>query len=486
MDQQFHDTSSFEYAFSIAQQRHKDTASELHRLREELRARDGVVKQLRARLGDRFDAELECRLIKDQLKKLQEGMRQVGGEDGTPLTIEAMSGESSATAASIQAPAQKNKNCVAKLPLEYLADILSFLDRFSLDDRIEFSCPKLYAAVATLDGQNLRSLDSLRLDITRSNRDDWRPGPFNRGGDRGVHARDGLGAAAQKYMTAHAETPFTIVVECSSLPTALKHGATRTAAKLSWNFVGTPKATPHFVGLLRNAFVQQLRLSGPLMHHFIQALSAADVDVAVGSMTVDRVVPEVVNLPIAREALMQFNRLETLEISDAPVNLLSDHFLIAATQKRVMCIELTSARFYAYPELCDGALAFLFRTDLDESAKVELRFPAARVPQDFCLRLMEHAISVGKRYSIDASFLAVHEVDEQLVGFEEYRRLDDNDDHCVVYQVPDPSVTDVTVELKITAVNATVESDGWTARTPWKLIDFRRYRKSDVLRSLND
>lgn len=61
---------------------------------------------------------------------------------------------------------------MAKLPLEYLADILSFLDRFSLD-RTGFTCSKLRAAVATLDGQNLRGLDSLRLGVTGSNGDDW-------------------------------------------------------------------------------------------------------------------------------------------------------------------------------------------------------------------------------------------------------------------------------------------------------------------------
>ncbi|KAH7699799.1 hypothetical protein AAVH_33094 [Aphelenchoides avenae] len=81
MDQLLNDSSSFERAFAVAQQRHKETVSELHRLREELRARDDVIKSLQRNLGDRFDAELECRLLKDQLKKLQEGMQQVVGED---------------------------------------------------------------------------------------------------------------------------------------------------------------------------------------------------------------------------------------------------------------------------------------------------------------------------------------------------------------------------------------------------------------------
>ncbi|KAH7702644.1 hypothetical protein AAVH_30194, partial [Aphelenchoides avenae] len=49
--------------------------SELHRLRGELRARDDVVRRLRASLGARFDAALEFRLMTDQLKKIQELVR---------------------------------------------------------------------------------------------------------------------------------------------------------------------------------------------------------------------------------------------------------------------------------------------------------------------------------------------------------------------------------------------------------------------------
>lgn len=63
------------------------SVNELHRLRDELRAREDVIKCLRARLGDRFDAELECRLLNDQLKKLQEGLRKVVGKDETPLKV---------------------------------------------------------------------------------------------------------------------------------------------------------------------------------------------------------------------------------------------------------------------------------------------------------------------------------------------------------------------------------------------------------------
>ncbi|KAH7704855.1 hypothetical protein AAVH_27952 [Aphelenchoides avenae] len=82
MDEQLHDFSySFENAISVAQQRHVETVRELHRLREELRARDEVIQRLRVSLGDKFDEELECRLVKDQLKKFEEGMQQVVAED---------------------------------------------------------------------------------------------------------------------------------------------------------------------------------------------------------------------------------------------------------------------------------------------------------------------------------------------------------------------------------------------------------------------
>lgn len=42
-----------------------------------------------------------------------------------------------------------------------------------------------------------------------------------------------------------------------------------------------------------------------------------------------------------------------------------------------------------YSELCDGLLAFLFRDGLKEDANVQLHFPAARVPQDFGLKLLK-------------------------------------------------------------------------------------------------
>ncbi|KAH7697444.1 hypothetical protein AAVH_35473 [Aphelenchoides avenae] len=296
----------------------------------------------------------------------------------------------------------------------------------------------------------------------------------------------------------------------------LKNGATGTTVKLTWHVAGmpeqvTPQATSHFVGLIRNASVRQVSLTGPLSHHFMQKLSAADVDVAVGSLEVRSFTPEDANLAVGRGSLMSFHRLEKLAIYDTPLELLSDDLLLAATQKRVMSLTLKSHRFQVgdgrawggggwntngparwhvqaaataevdCPELCDSVLAFLFRDDLDENAKVELRFPGARVPQDFCQSIMDRAISAGTRYSIDASFVAVSKVDEDLVGFQEYRRLDNHDPNYVVYNVPDPNVADAVVELKIIAV----ENDDWNANAPplaWKLIEFRRCRKTGTSR----
>lgn len=129
------------------------------------------------------------------------------------------------------------------------------------------------------------------------------------------------------------------------------------------------------------------------------------MDVVVGSLSVGSFSPEAAILAVGRDSLIPFNRLEKLSINNASLDLLSDDLLLAATQKRVMSITLKSDHFRVrvggrtieapvsseciYSELCDGVLAFLFRKDLDDSAKVELRFPAARIPEDFCQHLLE-------------------------------------------------------------------------------------------------
>ncbi|KAH7704414.1 hypothetical protein AAVH_28390 [Aphelenchoides avenae] len=494
-----HDSSSFERALAVAQQRQEETVSELHRLREELRARDDVVKRLRTNLDVGFDAELECRLLKDQLIKLQEGMQKAVGEDErrhredkAPLKVEAMSGESHASTAAFQASTKKGANNLMKLPLEHLANILSFLDRFSLDS-IEFACPKLRAAVATLNGQNFRDLISLEV-VGPACDEKGRRVCFT-GGGRGGLGSNGPGAAEQCHQIAL--NTITTVVECSSDPTMLKNGASSATGKLTWQFDEAQKATSFFAGLLRNASVRQLSLSSSMSHYFVQALSAADVDVVVGCLTVKRFMPEAANLATGREALTSFDRLEKLTIDDAPLGLLSDDLLLAATQKRVMSLTLKSPHFRVgsrtldaaagpgsgYPELSDGLCAFLFRNDLQESAKVELRFAAARVPQGFCQTLVESALSSGTCYSIDASFVTVNDVTEELIGFEECRLPDDTHGDSVTYRVPDPNATDTIVELKV----ATMVGKNWGGPvTEWKLVEFRRYRKDDEMRSLND
>ncbi|KAH7712607.1 hypothetical protein AAVH_20057 [Aphelenchoides avenae] len=272
MDQLLQCSSSFERAVNVAQQRHEETVSDLHRLREELRARDDVIKRLRTHLDDGFDAELECRLLKDQLKMLQEGMLHVVGEDDRrqredkpPLKVEAMSGESNASSAAIQSFTKKGKNCVVKLPLEHLANILSFLDRFSLDS-IEFACQKLHAAVASLDGQNFRDL--IRLEVVGPACDEKGRLVCFTGGGRGGLGSYGPGAAGQRHQIAL--NKITIAVECTSDPTMLNNGASRATGQLTWQFDETQKATSLFTGLLRNGSVRQLSLSSSMSHYFMQ------------------------------------------------------------------------------------------------------------------------------------------------------------------------------------------------------------------------
>ncbi|KAH7702645.1 hypothetical protein AAVH_30195, partial [Aphelenchoides avenae] len=149
-------------------------------------------------------------------------------------------------------------NCVAKLPLEYRVDILSCLDRFSLDTT-EFTCPQLRAAVATLDGQNLRDLS--RVEVIGVAWDEEEE-EFCRGcGDRRPDGLGnyGLGDADQRHQGA--QKIITIVVDYSSDPKALKNGASSAAGKLTWEFTDTQKAASVLVGLLRNACLGQLSLS---------------------------------------------------------------------------------------------------------------------------------------------------------------------------------------------------------------------------------
>lgn len=64
------------------------------------------------------------------------------------------------------------KNYVVRQPVEVLADVVSFLDRFSLD-QVACSCLKLRTAVASLGPQNLRNLSSVRVEVTDPDCDKW-------------------------------------------------------------------------------------------------------------------------------------------------------------------------------------------------------------------------------------------------------------------------------------------------------------------------
>lgn len=70
----------------------------------------------------------------------------------------------------------------------------------------------------------------------------------------------------------------------------------------------------------------------------IQTLSAPNVDVA--NLTVDRFAPDAESLAVGRDALMLLESHEKLAIDDAPSDMLSDDFLVKATNKRVMSISM--------------------------------------------------------------------------------------------------------------------------------------------------
>lgn len=118
-------------------------------------------------------------------------------------------------------------------------------------------------------------------------------------------------------------------------------------------------------------------------------------------------------LPLARSALAAFNSLRHLTLhSDVPLNLLTNDFLVALKHIGVVDFEFRSQLFWVrvgdgdwdttdsrrflvnnydgdYPDLDVGLTAFLFRGREAEHEAVALNFPAARVPRDFCQRLLQ-------------------------------------------------------------------------------------------------
>ncbi|KAH7712598.1 hypothetical protein AAVH_20048 [Aphelenchoides avenae] len=484
MDQQFTNSDSVSFNVASADQ---ETIPEIEVLREELRACDDTIVGLQANVED---VKQESRMLKDQLMKLVDRLQHLAVDEKQALQVDeraALSAEISEALALLQILGHNKTPRRVKLPFDNLKDILSYLNRFELD-RCELSCQRLRAAVAALpSGENLRDVGSLRIEVIT--REEWGPRPNG----SGLHP-PGLGAYYQQYIKIPKRT-YTITANAFSDPMVSKNGATSVIGKLEWGgFDDVQMATSQFVRLLRNTSVRQLSSNIPLSHQVIQVLSDPNVDVT--SMAVDSFALEAANLAVARDALMSLRSLKDLIIDDVPLDLLSDDFLHAATETGLMRISLKSRCFHVgaagawvwnvplrrrielycegnYPELSGGLTSFLFRENLDDNAKIQMRFPAAHVSQDICLKFMESATSSKAHYSIDASFVAVNNITQELAGFEEYR-TDSGDNEYVRYKVHGPHSI---VELNITTMDLCKGWDG--APTLTKLVEFRRYRKSN-------
>lgn len=113
---------------------------------------------------------------------------------------------------------------------------------------------------------------------------------------------------------------------------------------------------------------------------------------------------------MARSTLTSFCSLRRLTLwDDVALDLLTDGLLVALKQIGVVnvefrsnnvCVRITGDDWAGrqvlvntydggYPDLDAGLMAFLLRGRELEHEEITLKFPAARVPQDFCQRLLE-------------------------------------------------------------------------------------------------
>lgn len=148
------------------------------------------------------------------------------------------------------------------------------------------------------------------------------------------------------------------------------------------------------------------------MHQEFQALSAADVDVTVGSLSVTNLALAWEHVDLGRNALTSFNSLYELTLEGAvPLSFVTDDFLIALRKLGVTKLEFLSTFFTVrrhagwanqigrrilavdydgtYPHLDAGLTAFLFDSNISDQQLVVLALPAARVSKDICKRILE-------------------------------------------------------------------------------------------------
>ncbi|KAH7711917.1 hypothetical protein AAVH_20761 [Aphelenchoides avenae] len=496
MDQHRFDSISFEDALAISQKRHRETTNEMRRLREELRDRDVVIARLQSELGGLYELKLKNRQLTQELRNVKDGTAillqlnrslqdRLTSSETSPEKIETINDAAALISRMQLSPVDavrpltsNKKNYIARMPFEMQGEIFMNLDRFSLD-RAGFTCPQFRAVVVGLVGGSLRVLAYVRLNVFKPAPDV--PDPAN--GRR----------ANQSAERENGERPIKklgISVGYGSDPTTLPDISTRGRVNRQWSFSDMSAAAAHFIGLLRHANVQQMGVRGPLPLQFLEPLSSGDVDVTVHSLNIDDFRLSAKEFALGRSALTSFNTLHELALGDAvPLDFVTDDFLVALKNVGVAKFVFRSNRFVvhkcdgwgnhngrrvfasgyngAYPSLDAGITSFLFDDDVDEQQLVAVGLPAARVPKDFCNRLLERAIANGSRNPLMLSFVAV--IDDlvvQLEGFEDFARNVEGD--AVLYVLPPSPASDMLLQLKITTL-ADAPSD-------WKLVEFRRYK----------
>lgn len=136
-------------------------------------------------------------------------------------------------------------------------------------------------------------------------------------------------------------------------------------------------------------------------------------------MNIDDVALERAQFPVARSALTSFSSVRRLEL-EIPFDLLTNDLLIALKHIGVAHFVvrwryfnlrvdagdhqvLANVYFGGYPDLDVGLTEFLFRGSELEHEEVALKFPAARVPRDFCQRLLKVGMDLVSKTAIQCS-----------------------------------------------------------------------------------
>ncbi|KAH7711922.1 hypothetical protein AAVH_20766 [Aphelenchoides avenae] len=478
MDQHRFGSISFEDAFAITHQRYKETADEVSVLRRELRDRDARLQTV---LGEQCALKLQHRELTGALRKVKDALSFLLQEDPSLLdrltSMPAPSGKIQSVdgAAAVlsglqlchmdptQAVASNKKNYIARLPFEMRGDILLNLDRFSLD-RAGFACPQFRAVVGCLVGASLRLLTSVHLNVRKPDSDEW--GFTNTGRVNRLAERTGAQHEQRAPMSAAGEPyEFSISASYKLDPMELKCNSTGGNVNRQWSFPDAASATSHFINVVRHASVQDMSLRGALPMHLLEILSSTDVDVTVESLNVSDLLLTPEHLALGRSALTSFNSLHELTLGNAvPLSFVTEEFLFSLKNAGVAKFEFRS-KLFTVRDGDDWAFHGGHRT---RRSTTTARLPAARVPKDFCKRILETAISNGSHNPLRLSFVAaIDDLIVRLEGFEEFAQ--DLHNEIIVYKLPQSAASDMLVELKIITLVGHLNN--------WKLVEFRRFKK---------